>query len=142
MRYDAINPGPSVTPDVLDAYCREHGLRLPEPLREQLLDQNGGAFRSDTCVGVGDGSREEEVMSLLGVHMSDSSAELAWVIKTFDGRVPPGSIPFADDPVGNLFLLDEGGRVLFWDHEREMESDAAEIVADSLAGFLGKLRTQ
>lgn len=142
MRYDAINPGPPVTRDMLDAYCRDHGLDLPEPLREQLLDQNGGAFRGDTHVGIGDDCREEEVTSLLGINMPDSAAELAWMIKTFDSRVPPGSIPFADDPAGNLFLLDERRRVLFWHHEREMESDATEFVADSLGDFLGKLETQ
>ena|SRR5207302_5958882 len=104
MRFDAINTGPPLTKKTLLAYGAEHGLDFPDSLVDQLIDQNGGAPRADVRVRVA--NREEEVFSFFGVHMPDLATELSWNAATFRNRVPSGTLPIANDPAGNLFLID------------------------------------
>src|SRR4051794_21733501 len=85
MRFQAINPGPSLSRDAIEAYERANMLALPEPLKQQLLEQNGGAPVAEVRVGVA--GREEELMSFFGIDTSDPSSELAWVARTYDGRL-------------------------------------------------------
>jgi hypothetical protein len=138
MRFDAIKPGPRLTRDVLDAYCVQHGITLPAPLRRQLLEQNGGAPRAECLVRIPKVG-VEEVFDFFGVGMSDISSELAWNIETFTGRLPFGMIPFAGDPGGNLYVLDQEGGVWFWDHELEGNIEAVTRVSDSFDVFLDAL---
>lgn len=141
VRFAAINVGPQLTPQVLAAYCAEHDLVLPEPLRLQLLDQNGGAPADDVVVSVG--GREEELQSFFGVGMDDPASEVAWIAGTFEGRLPAGLLAFADDPAGNLFVVDtevtSNHPVFYWDHEREGESAALTPVASTFDEFLTEL---
>ena len=138
MRFDVINGGPALTPDAIDGYCAEHGMKLPDALRRQLLEQNGGAPHSDYYVRLANGG-VEELFSFFGLRMPAISSELAWVAATFEDRVPQGMLPFADDPGGNLYLLDEVGSVWFWDHELEGRPEAVVRVSDSLDDFLQAL---
>jgi hypothetical protein len=138
MRFDAIKPGPPLTPDVLDAYCVQHGIELPTPLRSQLLEQNGGAPRAECLVHIPNHG-VEVVFDFFGIGMSDISSELAWNIETLTGRLPPGMIPFADDPGGNFYVLDQDGAVWFWDHELEGDTRAVTRVSDSFEAFLDAL---
>jgi hypothetical protein len=52
----------------------------------------------------------------LGGMNADSLHEAVENMKEY---LPLGSVPFADDPGGNIFFLDmaKGGQVWFWDHE-------------------------
>jgi hypothetical protein len=138
MRFDAINPGPALTPSELDAYCERHGLALPASLRSQLLDQNGGAPTADTSVPLPDGD-ETDLFCLFGLEMHDPSSELAWVIETYAERVPTGLVPFANDSGGNLFLVGADDLVWFWDHENEGSPEAASPLNELLDRFLGVL---
>jgi hypothetical protein len=138
VRFDVISGGPALTPEAIDAYCAEHGMKLPDALRRQLLEQNGGGPRSDYYVRLPNGS-VEELFSFFGLSMPDISSELAWVAETLEDRVPQGMLPFADDPGGNLYLLDEVGSVWFWDHELEGRPEAVVRVSDSLDDFLQAL---
>jgi SMI1/KNR4 family protein SUKH-1 len=135
-----INGGSALTPGAIDAYCAEHGMKLPDALRRQLQEQNGGAPRTDYYVSLPDGD-VTELYSFFGLGMPDTSSELAWVAETAEGRVPQGMLPFADDPGGNLYLLDEVGSVWFWDHELEGRSEALVRLSDSLDDFLNALAT-
>jgi hypothetical protein len=142
MRFDAINEGPALTEDAVASYCAEHDLEIPAPLRRQLLDQNGGAPREEALVSIQD--NEDELMSFFGIGMPDRSSELAWVAKTFQARLPVGFLAFADDPGGNLFLIETAPEskhgVWFWDHEREGEGRAAlSLVAPTFDDFLAVL---
>ena len=69
----------------------------------------------------------------------------------YDGRIPPGALPIAEDPGGNLFLLslagDSRGAVFFWDHEEEpvdavdwSDFDNVHQVAGTFAEFLASVR--
>jgi hypothetical protein len=141
VRFDAINPGPPLTPAELDAYCAANRLALPEPLRRQLLDQNGGAPTAEVRVDL-PGGDETELLGLFGIRMRNLSAELAWNAETFTGRVPDGMIPFANDAGGNLFLVGTDGTVSFWDHEREGSPRALCPLDQSLDRFLDDVPTE
>src|SRR5439155_9518911 len=41
----ALDPGPGVTSEEIDAWEQEHGVRLPDVLRQALARQNGGYVR-------------------------------------------------------------------------------------------------
>jgi SMI1 / KNR4 family (SUKH-1) len=138
MRFDAINPGPPLSAAELDEYCAAHDLALPDPLRRQLLDQNGGAPTAEVLVALPDGD-ETELLGLFGIGMHDVSAELAWNAQTMSGRVPEGLIPFADDAGGNLFLVGADGAVSFWNHELEGSPSAHLPLDQSLDRFLQAL---
>src|SRR5438552_2438609 len=135
MRFEAINAGPALTSDALDAYCEKHGLALPVSLRRQLLDQNGGAPSAEIAIRLPDGS-ETDLFGLFGLMMRDVSSELAWCVETYAERIPDGLIPFASDSGGNLFLVGDDDLVWFWDHEREGGSDAVLPMNEPLDRFL------
>lgn len=138
MRFDAIHPGPALKPDDLDAYCGAHKLALPDSLRRQLLDQNGGAPSADIFVPLPDGD-ETDLFCLFGLMMRDASSELARVVEIYAGRVPVGLVPFANDSGGNLFLVGSDDLVSFWDHEQEGSPAAAVPMNVSLDRFLAVL---
>ena len=138
MRFDAINPGPALTLEELDSYCGKHGLVLPDPLRRQLLDQNGGAPSADLSVALPDGD-QTDLFCFFGLLMRDVSSELAWVVETYAGRIPEGFVPFANDSGGNLFLIGRDEFVWFWDHEHEGSSEALLPMNQSLDRFLDTL---
>ncbi len=137
MRFDAINPGPPLDAERLDAYCAEHGLDLPPVLRTQLLNQNGGAPSQDLEIAIG--GEDTEFSSFFGVDMPDPSNELATNADRLRGRIPNGMCAFADDAAGNVFLIESGGAVWFWNHEREGDDRALVRLEPSLQAFLTSL---
>lgn len=138
MRFDAIDSGPALSPTEVDAYCETHGLALPASLRNQLLDQSGGAPRKDLSVPL-PGGDETDIFSVFGLEMREPASELAWIADTYAGRIPSELVPFANDSGGNLFLVGADNRVWFWDHEREGSEVAASPISESLDSLLGVL---
>jgi hypothetical protein len=139
MRFDAINSGPPVTAEDVEAYGQANSLSLPAALKRQLVEQNGGAPKADAFIDI-DG-RAEELLSFFGIRMGEPSSELAWIEKSLGDRLPSGMLAFADDPAGNLFLVETGptDRVWFWDHERGDDPPALSPVAASLDAFFTSL---
>src|SRR4051812_14357484 len=82
MRFQAIGSGPLLSREAIQAYESANGLSVPDALKRQLLDQNGGAPVAEIYIDVAD--REEELMSFFGIDMHDASSEIAWVARTFD----------------------------------------------------------
>ncbi len=144
MRFAVIREGPPLTSEALSAYCADHGLVLPEPLRLQLIEQNGAVPEATLLVSVA--GQDEELDSFLGVGMDDLANELAWNADTLKGRLPDGLLPFANDPGGNLFVVETDPAsthgVLFWDHELEGDSAALTPIAPTFTEFLGMLREE
>jgi len=58
--------------------------------------------------------------------------------------LPEHALPVAEDHAGNFFCLfvagPNAGRIVWWDHERDLGDDHVEDVAPSLATFLTALR--
>ena len=81
----------------------------------------------------------------LGVERAPGG-DLVSVAETVD--VPPGILPIAGDPVGNLVCIDtrdgRDGPVLFWDHEEGFDDDEVDFsnlyeIAPDLQTFLDGL---
>ena len=57
--------------------------------------------------------------------------------------MPPGALPVAEDWAGNFYCLlvagSEAGRIVYWDHERDLGDHHTDPVAQSLNEFLDSL---
>jgi hypothetical protein len=139
VRFQAIHPGPQLSRATVEAYADAHELNFPEALTRQLVEQNGGAPVAEVWIDVAD--RQEEVMSFFGIQMTEVSSELSWIAQTYHGRLPARVVAFADDPAGNLFVVETGNtdRVWFWDHELENDATGLTLVAPSFAAFMASL---
>jgi hypothetical protein len=65
-------------------------------------------------------------------------------IRSLNERIPPDTLPIANDSFGNAILLglhgDRRGKVYFWDHEEEPDNQPdwsnVSLVADSFDAFM------
>lgn len=127
------------------------GAPIPESYAEFLSQSNGGSFR--TCIVTLPELGEDTVLN----YMFSTAGGDYDIVREYNNlramdRIPVQTLPFADDPGGNLFLLSvEPGSyraVFFWDHEREPEEGGSTIadfpnmsrVADDFAAFIGALK--
>ena len=140
---------PPITRADLDSFERETGLELVPEYRDFLLAHNGGRPESNSIdlPGLDDATGVNDFLGLRAGDDHDLRRELA----VYDGRIPPGALPFAEDPGGNLFLLSLAGgtrgAVFFWDHEEEpvdavdwSEFGNVHRIAGSFEEFLASIR--
>jgi hypothetical protein len=125
------------------------GHHLPADYREFLLRHNGG--RPDPAVfrfAVRSGRDTDSTVDWFLALYDGEHSNLETVIGWLTDRTPPQLLPIAIDPFGNFVLLglsgDSRGKVYFWDHEREPDSqpDWSNIarIADSFDDFLRGLK--
>jgi cell wall assembly regulator SMI1 len=76
----------------------------------------------------------------------DDGADYLQLDSTFERvrhALPQGVIPFAADIAGNFYCIvlrgAKAGRVVWWDHEREVGDDHVEDIAASLDDFMSSL---
>ena len=125
------------------------GRCLPDDYREFLLRHNGGRpeprlFRIPKRGGAYTNSTVDWFLSLHDGQNSNLEKDL----HTLRDRIPPDTLPIADDPFGNVILIGlhdhQRGKIYFWDHEEEPESqpDWSNVVqiADSFDQFMRELR--
>jgi hypothetical protein len=106
----------TVTQVELDRAEKAIGVAFPPAYAEFLKKYDGGSFVECVFHGSNAGSLiVNSCFSLCGWN-GDPLEEAAEYMKEF---LPRGSVPFADDPGGNVFFLDvtKGGQVWFWEHE-------------------------
>jgi hypothetical protein len=124
---------------------------LPESYVEYLRQSNGGTFRINTVdlPQLGD----ETVLNYMFTTI-DPSYDIVEQYRMLRGmdRIPVQSLPIADDPGGNKFLISlepaTYGQVFFWDHENEPEDGGARVadfpnmthLADDFATFIANLK--
>ena len=129
---------PQLAPAELDAFERETGLELVPEYREFLLRHNGGR-PDDNSIDLPDLDDSTVVNDFFGLLPGDDY-DIRGELEMYDGRIPPGALPIAEDPGGNLFLLslagDTKGAVFFWDHEEEN----AHRIAGSFEEFLASIK--
>ena len=119
----------------------------PSSYRQFLLRFNGGRpTPSYFWLGsVGDGAWFR-IHFFFGIDDDVECCDLLWNHATFKHRLPSRVIPVASDEFGNLFCFDlrtsEHAPVLFWDHEKEGQGEAAALrikVADSFEDWIDQL---
>ena len=69
--------------------------------------------------------------------------QLDHVYALVDDVLPPSTIPVAADWGGNFYCLvlagSQAGKIVYWDHERDLGDHRVEAVADSLDQFFASL---
>lgn len=124
---------------------------LPESYLDYLRQSNGGTFRNST---VDLPQLDDETVLNYMFTTIDPSYDIVAEYRMLRGmdRIPVQSLPIADDPGGNKFLISlepaTYGHVFFWDHENEPEDGGARLadfphmidLADDFATFIANLK--
>jgi hypothetical protein len=150
---DKLPPAPQ---DQLAAFEAQLGQVLPADYRRFLVACNGGWVGEKFLEfeGLGsDGSNVGAMLHHIGGLRQESHYSLFWNRKCYEGRIPDSLVWIMDDPSGNAICLDVAGehrgRVYFWDHENEPESDwdgrvetagNIELLANSFTDFVAGVR--
>jgi hypothetical protein len=108
------------------------GTQVPQSYADFLLQSNGGRFRVHIVelLELGDDTVLNSMFSTVNANYNLFREYND--LRAMD-RIPVQTLPIADDPGGNLFLLSvepgSRGAVFFWDHECEPE-DGGSVIAD------------
>lgn len=132
----------------------EHKLAitLPEDYRDFILHYNGG--QPKFCVfsykGV-DGFESQSVINWFHAIYDgeENDFESIYLFYSENGRIPPGFVPIASDPGGNMICIsiseNDRGMVYFWDHELELSYSGTKnlaLLSNSFSGFLDLLQPE
>ena len=125
------------------------GCGLPEDYREFLMLHNGGRpIERGFQFVMRNGKHSNSVIDwFLSLHDGEAS-NLESCLENLEDRIPPDVLPIARDPFGNVVLIGlrggARGKVYFWDHEEEPDSqpDWSNIdrIADSFDAFMSGLK--
>lgn len=122
------------------------GRTLPSDYRHFLAEVNGG--RPSPCDFEGPNGDGSLVNWFFTLNQEKPLDFIPNVITVLNDRIPPGLLPIADDPFGNIVLLDVGaksvGSIYFWEHENEnFDGDAwwdnISYIAPSFTDFVNGL---
>lgn len=129
------------------------GVQLPSSYREFLRDCNGG-IPDPRHFRWGRGAYQDSAVQSFFHLWSEKSADpysIEWNLATYQGeeeRIPRDLLPIACDDGGNRVCIGitgpRRGKVFFWDHERESESNpdsAVKQVKPSFPAFIKSLHT-
>jgi cell wall assembly regulator SMI1 len=121
------------------------GRSLPPDYRDFMLRHNGGrpierVFRFVSRNGKPSNSVVDWFLSIHDGKLSNLENSIA----SLENRIPPDTLTIAIDPFGNFVLvgLHGGGlgKVYFWDHEEEPDSEPdwsnTDLVADTFDSFM------
>lgn len=147
-----LNSAGKLDKNVVDALEQLWNFGLPRDYKEFLINYNGG--NPDPCCFSFKNTPEKGsfIDNLFGV-IKDLNNNLLLNIDLYKNRIPTNFIPIGDDPGGNLILLSvktpDRGKVYFWDHEMEADTDQGEIadysnltlISDSFEEFLNGLHS-
>ncbi|EPS1221450.1 SMI1/KNR4 family protein [Burkholderia cenocepacia] len=120
VRYDGA------AEDAIDSFFLSHELTCPADYKAFLQRYNGGCFNEgylqDTPLG-------SLLVSYFSTLAPNKNRNIPVWMENLDGYIPVGFVPIADDPGGNLYLLDcdrnsdRNGKVYFWNHEGAEPAD-------------------
>ncbi|MFL9872420.1 SMI1/KNR4 family protein [Paraburkholderia megapolitana] len=135
----------------IDEFFSSRGLACPADYRAFLQKYNGGCFNegylADTSLG-------PLLVSYFSTLAPSKNRHIPTQIENLDEYIPSGFVPIADDPGGNLYLLDcdrnseRNGKIYFWNHESAEPSEDPvlssfnniTLLFDSFADFLDAMK--
>jgi cell wall assembly regulator SMI1 len=147
MSVNIVESEAPVTKERIEEVEQTLGIKLPEQYKAFLLKHNGGGPRPSEFLYLREGEEPQEgiVSWFLAIHDGAQENFLDYY-RTFQHRIPKGTLPIARDPGGSLIVLglEEPlrGKVFFWDKESEpldgspTEPELLYWVADSFEDFL------
>ncbi|RQR35243.1 SMI1/KNR4 family protein [Burkholderia sp. Bp9142] len=145
VRYDGA------ADDAIDEFFSSHELMCPAAYKAFLQQYNGGCFNEgylqDTPLG-------PLLVSYFSTLSPSKNRHIPAQMENLDEYIPVGFVPIADDPGGNLYLLDcdrnpdRNGKVYFWNHEGAEPAedptlssfDNITLLFDSFSEFLDALK--
>jgi hypothetical protein len=137
---------PPAWEETVEQVERELGVRLPEDLRTFLRSERNGGYAEPN---VFDDRYAVHQFFSAGPTDVDALDDLASMRRLYDPggeadqEIPPEYVPFADDPMGNVFVLDPDGAVALWNHETALDDpDPFEPVAGSFQEFWDGLQDE
>lgn len=123
---------PPASETSLEAIEARIGVKLPDEYRAFLLQSNGGSFARHIVV-LPDGGGRTVLNYMLGTAGGSYDIMTDYDDLRSMDRIPVASLPIADDPGGNLFIVSleqqTYGSIYFWDHEQE-PSDGGSTIAE------------
>jgi hypothetical protein len=144
------NNGGTASLELLAAFEKAIGARLPEEFQAFVLSTNGGTPSPDTYV-VNDGEEEwESNVFFYGLQTgSQSLYSLPTNYEEYVGRIPSGLIPIGNDYGGNLICIsirkEDYGQIFFSHHDyftyddEEPTDDGTHYLAPSFSTFFNNL---
>lgn len=122
--------------DRLAALEREIGMQVPSEYANCLRYHR--AADEPACF-VSSNPEYWGVRSLFELGVGTSDFQLDEVFRLVRDVIPAGTIPIANDWAGNLYLLvcagASSGAVVWWNHERDVDDEEVDHVADSFSEF-------
>lgn len=137
--------------DILKVFEKQWGFGIPGGYRKFLLEFNGG-YTEKTFFNFKNSNNGSALHGLFGIRCDSNLSLLSY--KCEDERYPTNTIPIGNDVCGNRILLSvkgaDRGKVYFWDHEREADTDKGEVadysnltlIADSFEEFINSLKSE
>jgi hypothetical protein len=102
-------PLPAPSDPLVEAFESHFGYKLPVDYLTLLRFSNGGHPRLETCSVHVDGGADYVVGISHFFHLTEDRADregLWWSLQEVRGILGPGQLPFADDGLGDLFVVD------------------------------------
>ena len=145
--YDDRPPASAEALAAAERVLAEERQMIPPSYRAFLAERDGGEPRQSTFEFRERDVRDQRdlVQWFYSVEPSPGGS-LADTVMSLHGRLIPGMLPIACDPLGNQLLLDTrdgaDGPIWWWDHERETtppDESNLSWVADDFPSFLAML---
>ncbi|MGL4426376.1 MAG: SMI1/KNR4 family protein [Alphaproteobacteria bacterium] len=148
-------PNPHLEDFILKTFEQYLGFYFPKEYREFLKKHNGGRPKKRMVFDFKDKDPYGgSVLSVFFGFVPDEYENILLSLKMYQDRIPWNTFPVADDTFGNLVLLSvkgpDRGKIYFWDHELEVNTDHGEtpdysnltLVADSFDEFIQNLKSE
>ncbi|WP_081072021.1 SMI1/KNR4 family protein [Burkholderia cepacia] len=147
VRYDGA------ADDTIDSFFSSHELVCPADYKVFLQRYNGGCFNEGYLQNTPLGPLLVSYFSTLA---PSKNRHIPTQMENLDEYIPAGFVPIADDPGGNLYLLDcdrnldRNGKVYFWNHESAEPAEDptlsnfknVTLLFDSFSQFLDALKSK
>lgn len=115
--------------DIFDTIKAKYSIEIPYHLA-CFFEEHNAASPFPDCIDIS--GTERVVDAILSVNENDEAASFFTAVESIDRK---GLIPFAIDPFGNYFCLDDNGRVVFVYQEENLLT----LTSYSLDEFINQL---
>ncbi len=148
-----ISNNKHINDETLGAIEQSLSFIFPKTYRAFLIEHNGGETDKKIFLFKKEPANGSVLDRLFGV-IPNNYLNLLLYIRNYKKRIPDNCIPIGADPGSNLILLSvkgsDRGKIYFWDHEMEADTDQGEIpdysnltlIADSFDEFINNLKRE
>ncbi len=144
------NSGSQLTGDIITEVEKQLKIKLPKDYKDFMIKHNGGRPEEDwgfDFIETGSGDTTSSLICDFATISNEyNSLQNGYKNLVEAEEIPPGLLPIADDPGGNIIFLsvaeEDYGKVCFGNHELadpETGFLVMSLIADSFTEFIDKL---